>query len=276
MSNAYLRLFRLNNGIMGIVGLLITAFIAAGYNMFDHWLNLLIGAAIVFAFVAGGNALNDYVDVDIDKTAHPDRPLPKGELTPRDAKLCGIGGLVLAVILSAGYAVQGFWIATAIVTLGAVMMIAYELTLKQRGFIGNICIALLTGFVFLFGGGIVGDISQVWVLALLAALVSVGREITKDIEDEESDRESRTTLPMIIGDRKAGAVAAAFFILGPLLSLIPLINGMFGILYLTVLIADLLFIYCAALVFSDPHKSEKTAKIAMFIALISFILGVVI
>ena len=42
----------------------------------------------------------------------------------------------------------------------------------------------------------------------------------------------------------------------------------------TVVIADAIFIYCAAAVFRDPHRAQKFAKIAMVVALVSFILGV--
>ena len=69
--NKYLRLFRLQNGVMGFIGLLIAIFIAAGYDMLDQWVNIVIGGVIVVAFVAGGNSLNDYVDAEIDKA----RPL---------------------------------------------------------------------------------------------------------------------------------------------------------------------------------------------------------
>ena len=69
---------------------------------------------------------------------------------------------------------------------------------------------------------------------------------------------------------------APFYVLGPLLSFIPFFTGLFGILYAVVVVADAIFVYCAVLVFSDPHKSEKLAKVAMFVALISFILGVAI
>lgn len=270
--NKYLRLFRFGNGLMGIIGLLVSVFIAAGYDMADKWLQILIGAAIVMAFVAGGNSLNDYIDADIDRTAHPDRPVPKGELTAKTARNLGIAGLVIAIVLSL---LLG-WLCAALVALCAAMMFSYEVMLKQRGFVGNICIAVLTGAVFLFAGAIVNDLSQVWVLALLAALVSVGREIAKDIEDMESDEGSRTTLPMMLGTKKASVVAAVFFVLGPALSFIPFIYDMFGILYASVVVADALFIYCAITVFKDAHKAEKLAKIAMFVALISFILGVAI
>ncbi len=270
--NKYLRLFRFGNGLMGIIGLLVSVFIAAGYGITEQWFNILIGCAIVMAFVAGGNSINDYIDAEIDKTAHPERPVPMGEISAMTARNLGIGGLVVAVLLSL---LLG-WVCAALVLVCAIMMFSYETMLKQRGFIGNICIAVLTGAVFLFAGAIVGDFSQVWVLALLAALVSVGREIAKDIEDMSSDEGSRTTLPMMIGVKNASVVAAAFFVLGPALSFIPFVFNMFGILYATVILADAIFVYCAVLTFKDPHKAEKLAKVAMFIALISFILGVAI
>lgn len=270
--NKYLRLFRFGNGMMGIVGLLVSVFIAVGYGMADEWLHIIIGCVIVLAFVAGGNSLNDAIDAEIDKTAHPDRPVPMGELTADTARRLGYGGLIVAVILSLLLGP----VAAVLVIICAFMMFAYETMLKQRGFIGNLSIAILTGAVFLFAGAIVGDMSQVWVLALLAALVSVGREIAKDIEDMESDEGSRKTLPMAIGVKNAAIIAAAFFIIGPALSFIPFIYNMFGLLYSTVIIADVLFILCAVKVFNDAEKAEKIAKKAMLIALLSFILGVAI
>ncbi len=272
--NKYLRLFRFENGILGIVGLLVALFIAAGYHMFDHLDVVALGCFIVLSFVAGGNALNDYIDAEIDKTAHPNRPVPSGEISRETAKKCGFGGLFLSSALSLLFLFDDRYYATIMVFACALMMIGYETTLKQKGFVGNICIAVLTGGVFLLAGAMAEDMSHVWTLALLAALVTVGREIAKDIEDEESDKGSRVTLPMKIGNKNAAIVSAIFFILGPVLSGIPFATGIMSHYYMIVVVADALFIYCAYLVFTDSHKSEKLAKIAMFIAMFSFILGV--
>ncbi|MBR4227259.1 MAG: 4-hydroxybenzoate polyprenyltransferase, partial [Candidatus Methanomethylophilaceae archaeon] len=86
--------------------------------------------------------------------------------------------------------------------------------------------------------------------------------------------EGRVTLPMRIGVRNASAVASIFFVAGPALSVAPMIWQSYGVLYYLVLIADALFVYCAYIVFSSPHKAQSTAKKAMFVALIAFILGV--
>ncbi|MDR0309344.1 MAG: UbiA family prenyltransferase, partial [Candidatus Methanoplasma sp.] len=124
--NRFLRLFRFGNGIMGILGVIIAAFMAAGFDIGGHLQNLIISCAVVLAFMAGGNSLNDYIDRDIDRTAHPDRPLPKGEIEPRTALILGVSGLAIASLLSV--AMMSF-IATAIVVVAAALMISYELFL---------------------------------------------------------------------------------------------------------------------------------------------------
>lgn len=257
---------------MGIIGVVIGAFIAVGMDIINFVPNILISCVIVVSFIAGGNALNDYIDREADKIGHPDRPLPKGEIQPVTALRCGIGGLVLACILSLFLeSVE----ATIVVIIAAILMVAYETTLKQRGFVGNITIAVLTGMVFLFGGWVVHNIEANIIIAAMAALVSIGREIAKDIEDMDSDKEFRKTLPMKIGIRASTALAAIFYISGPVLSIYPIIEGMFGQLYYLVFVADAMFIYCAIILFTNATKSQKIAKYAMFVALMAFILGVI-
>ena len=234
--NKYLQLFRTGNAVMGIVGVTVASFMAAGTDMVDQWLNLLISAVVVFMFICGGNSLNDYIDFEIDKTAHPERPIPSGRMERRTAlhvALLMLGGSVVVSFLTIDLE------CIAVVVVACVLMVAYEVALKQRGFVGNVTIAVLTGMMFLLGGAVVGDMADNVVIALMAMLVSVGREISKDIEDMDSDDQSAV--------QTAGQVLLA---------------------------ADAVFLYCAAVVFKDPHRAQKYAKLAMVIALVSFILGV--
>ena len=268
--NRFLQLFRTGNAVMGIVGVVVASFMAAGLDIVDEWVNLIISAVVVFMFICGGNALNDYIDHDIDRTAHPERPIPSGRMerkTALHAALVMLGGAVVVSFLTIDLE------CIAIVVIAAVLMVAYEVALKQRGFVGNVTIAVLTGMMFLLGGAVVGDAQDNVVVALMALLVSVGREISKDIEDMDSD-EGRLTLPMRIGTRNAAALACVFFVAGPVLSVLPMVWHSYGPLYYTVVVADAVFLYCAAVVFSDPHRAQKSAKIAMIVALVSFILGV--
>lgn len=268
--NKYLQLFRTGNAVMGIVGVVVASFMATGLDILDEWVNILISAVVVFMFICGGNALNDYIDHEIDKTAHPERPIPSGRMERRTALHAAIvmlGGSVVVSLLTVDAA------CIVIVMVACVLMVSYEMALKQRGFVGNVTIAVLTGMMFLLGGAVVGDVRDNVIIALMAMLVSVGREISKDIEDMDSD-EGRMTLPMRIGVGKAAALACVFFVAGPVLSVLPMVWESYGPLYYTVVIADAIFIYCAAAVFRDPHRAQKFAKIAMVVALVSFILGV--
>ena len=269
--NKYLRLFRLGNTLIGSIAILIAAFMAAGTSMIDYWMNLIIGFFVVFAFIAGGNSLNDYIDVEIDRTAHPDRPVPSGEITPKQARNVGIIALVVSFLLSL---LTRDLICIAIVGVAVLLMASYEMFLKQRGFIGNLTIALLTGLVFILAGALVGDYTANIAVGGMAALVSVGREISKDIEDMESD-EGRKTLPMSIGVKNASIVAAIFYIAGPVLSWYPIYLDPNNYLYYIVILSDIVFFYCAYKVFSDPHKAEKKAKIGMLLGLVAFILSAV-
>jgi len=269
--NKYLELFRLQNGAIGVIGILASSFIAAGRDVTDHWLNIVIAVAIIVIFMGGGNALNDYIDRDIDVTSHPERPVPSGRMKAEHALYAGCAMLLVSVLMSIV-----FWdaLSIAIVIIACVLMFAYELALKQRGLAGNVTIAVQTGMIFLLGGAIVDNISGVYVLAGMAMLVNIGREITKDIEDMEGDI-GRSTLPMKIGKKNAGIVAAIFFIAGPVLSIWPIIDGMFSSLYLTVIIPDAMFIYASYILFDNPHRAQKVAKFAMLVALGAFILGVI-
>ena len=269
--NKYLRLFRLGNTLIGSSAILIAAFMAAGTSMADHWGNLLIGFFVVFCFIAGGNSLNDYVDVEIDRTAHPKRPVPSGELTAIQARNVGVGMLMASALLSL-LTMDPYCI--GIVVIAVFLMFSYELYSKKRGLIGNITIAVMTGMVFLLAGALVGDWTSNIAVAGMAALVSVGREISKDIEDMDSDI-GRRTLPMSVGVRKASIIASLFFIAGPVLSIYPLIGCPGNYLYYSVILADIVFVYCALKVFSDPHAAQKKAKVGMLLGLLAFILSAV-
>ncbi len=271
LVNKYLQLFRTGNAVMGIIGVTVASFMAAGLDIGDHWQNLLISAAVVFMFICGGNGLNDYIDHEIDRTAHPERPIPSGRMTRETARNVSLAMMVCAVLASF---LTMDAVCIAIVIVAIILMIAYEVALKQRGFIGNLTIAILTGMMFLLGGAVIGDVEANVIVALMAIMVSIGREIAKDIEDMESDEGDRFTLPMKIGVRNASILSCIFFIAGPVLAIQPMIVGTYGPLYYTVIIALVIFVYCAAIVFKDPHKAQKAAKKAMVFALLAFILGV--
>lgn len=271
----YLGLARPLNAGMSAVGVFVGGFVAVGPGAFlDVGVPLALAAAAAASFTAGGNALNDITDRATDAVNHPDRPLPAGRLSVRQAGVFAAAAFALAAALGA---LVNVW-CLAIVLANALLMYAYESGLKARGFPGNLAIAYLVGSLFLFAGfaSYAGDatrLSRVGVLAALAFLTTVGREVAKDIEDMAGDVDRRT-LPQRIGARPAGVVAALAFAGGVALSVVPWSSGLVAPAYAAiVVVADGMFIYAALHSAARPARAQRVAKYAMVVALAAFLAG---
>jgi len=267
--NAYLKLMRPINCVMASIAIILVGIIIKGYSLPNYLWDLILGMLVVFFAVAGGNALNDYYDREVDLINHPERPIPSGKIKAKNALIFGIILFLLALVLSIFINLAAFLI--AVIAEGA--MFLYEAKLKNRGFVGNVTISILVGLVFVFGGAIFNDILKISIFALMAFSSNLGREIVKDIEDMEGDI-NRVTLPKKIGPRDAGIMASIFFLLAVALSPLPYFCLGFSMYYLlTVLISDAIFIYVALIHFKDPTKGQKNAKLAMMIGLLSYLVG---
>ncbi len=267
--NKYLQLFRLGNCVMGVIGLVLATLIAAGTDIQYHLSELVIAGGVVFLFIIGGNALNDFLDREIDRTAHPERPIPSGRMRPGTAARISVAAFMGSVALAVPLPLEAF----AIVVVAITVMLAYEGTTKKMGLVGNLSIAFLTASLFLLGGAVVQRLDATVAIAAMAFLATLGREIVKDVQDMGADVD-RFTLPQRIGARKAGIVASASFLFAVALSFEPYLAGRFGIAYLAaVLVADGIFIYCSGVHFRDPKRGQRWAKIGMFVALIAFLMG---
>ncbi len=265
---ALLKLYRPINNIMAGIAVIAGAFIAAGPDMLGMWQDVLLAFFVVFFFTGGGNALNDYIDRGTDKENHPERPIPSGDMKPPTALHIAIISLAIPLFLGVFINLTSF----LIILLAEVLMISYELRFKSKGLPGNAEIAVLVGLLFLFGAASVGKPERALIFSLMAMLANMGREIVKDIEDMEGDRD-RKTLPKSIGKEMAGMVAAGFFMAAVSLSAIPYGRGFNTAYLLVVSIADVLFFYTAYLAITDARKSQKMAKLAMLVGLIAFLVG---
>jgi geranylgeranylglycerol-phosphate geranylgeranyltransferase len=275
LMKGYVQLLRVRNCLMAVASVLIVALIAAELDWGGiPWFPVMIACAVVFLFMGGGNSLNDYLDRDIDRRVHRRRPIPRGLVRPKSALAFSGGLFVLSVIL----ALWLHYYALIIVLVNLVIMLAYEFKAKSSGLAGNLMISWLTGSIFLFGAMVLyedfpGILDLVLILLLLSFFATLGREITKDIQDVKGDI-GRTTLPMKIGRRKAGYAAIACFGLAIVFSPLPFTFGTFGWLYLLIVIAaDAIFIYAAVSLKKSPRRASGGAKMAMLVALAAFLLG---
>ena len=235
-------------------------------------------APTAFAVVAtvlatgGGNAINDYFDREIDAINRPDRPIPRGAVSPRGALL--FSGLLFAVAVGLTLLLPLFAVAIALTNL--VALVAYTELFKGLPGVGNALVAYLTGSTFLYGGAAVeGNLSPVVVLFALAASATMAREVVKDVEDAAGDREEGLrTLPIVLGRRRALAVAAAFVVAAVVASPAPYLLGTFGLPYLVVLAPSLAVMLGATyLAFESPAVGQRWLKVSMFAAAVAFVVG---
>src|SRR5438128_2417216 len=111
------------------------------------------------------------------------------------------------------------------------------------------------------------------ILAALAFLATLGREIPKHMEDMRGDVD-RHSLPQLLGAKRAGAIAAIVLVLCVALSALPLYLGVLGIGYAILVVpADGMFIYAALHSAANPARSQRVTKYAMILALGAFLAG---
>lgn len=189
---------------------------------------LLIGSTICLA--ASGYVINDYFDTRIDTINRPEKVIVGKTVTKTAASR-------LHQILTALGVAMGLWLAfqAKSYTLGFIIALVpgllwfYSASYKRQFLVGNLVVALnaaLTPLIVVIANNAFltknfeGLISQTpiipilltWILgfAAFAFLSTLIREIIKDIEDIEGDREMESrTLPIVWGIPKAKIVLYA-------------------------------------------------------------------
>ncbi len=270
--NPYLALTRPGNMILTAIAVIAGSFIAAGPEIMDFQIEVAICCVCSMILVGGGNALNDYNDRETDKENHPERPIPSGSISADTASiyaqaLLGSGLLILLFALDNK-------MPFVIALIGILLLTAYENGLKAAGISGNITVGLMSGAVFLFAGMAVNDPGPTLWMFGLAVLATITREIIKDIQDLEGDRDRRT-LPASIGIENSMRVAILFLLIAIGLSYTAMdqFDGMASNAYLggiTLANGTMLFgIYNAKQ--EDYFGGQKNLKQGMGIAMLAFI-----
>jgi len=252
-------------------------------------LTVLLHTFAVMFFMGAGNAMNDIKDADIDRKAHPQRPIPSDRITVADAArftsllwilsvLSHIGGL-----LSFGE-LDAFTIASTVTIyiIAAVLMVTYDHgpATKNKGLIGNSVISLLVGEVILYGGAGVGqlDTSLLWWIFGVVFTTNLAREMVKDCMDMEADEGMRQTLPMKYGKEKV-RMASYVLIMASLVCLyMPFWLGpfAFGQLVLQTPAILMLITLNGPLFKGDDELVAGRIRAAMLLGLIGFVVALVV
>ena len=268
-AQGYLDLARPINAVAASALTFIGSFVSAG----EVDAPIRVGAAVLATLlaVAAGNAINDYFDRDVDAINNPERPIPRGDISPRSALAFSLVAFIGAI--GAAFFLPALAIGIAVVNF--VALVAYTEVFKGTPGAGNALVAYLGGSTFLFGGAAVGNVAPVVVLFALAALSTFTREVIKDVEDREGDAaEGLTTLPVAIGERRALQLAAAVLIVAIFASPVPYLRDSFGLAYLAIVVpADAIMLYAAYAGFENPKRGQSLLKYGMFLAAAAFVAG---
>lgn len=248
-------------GIASAIGLLVA-------DPTPPLVTLLLVSSTVFLITGAGNAINDYFDREIDAVNRPSRPIPSGRMAPGTARTWSFVLFALGCVLAA--MLNGPCLAVA--AISSAVLYLYALSLKGTVLLGNVCVSYLVGSTFLFGGLASGGIGATGVLALLAGLATMGREISKDIEDMEGDsRGGARTLPIVAGKWPSVVLGSALIFAALILSYMPEL----GRVYLVgVTLANVAFAFSImSLLKGDPSRAQRLLKAGMAVALLAFLAG---
>jgi len=271
---AYIRLMRPLNCLLAGVSVFIGGVITGSVGSVP---NLILAVVSAMLICAGGNSINDYFDIEIDKINKPARPLPSGIISPAYAFVFSL------FLFISGFILSFFINITCIIIAGitSVLLYLYSSKLKRTVLFGNAAVALISGLAFVYGGIAVGNISKALIVGIFALLYHFAREIVKDIEDKKGDSSvGSRSFPILYGDKPALLLTTIILIMLIGMTFIPYFLDVFSIYYLIIVVVgvDLFLVYAMISMWTDSginnlRRLEIMMKINMLIGLLAVYVG---
>lgn len=234
----------------------------------DPWgivLRIVAGALLAASLNAYSNSVNQIYDIEVDRINKPQRLLPSGKISMREAWGVALFFLLLALLLAYSVSRQCFVIVLSAAFLTYIYS-APPLRTKSRGILANLTIAIPRGTLLVVAGwATVKSVLQPepWYIGAIFGAYFLGAVTTKDFSDVEGDRIGRCrTLPVIYGVRKAVWMITPFFVL-PFLAVLPgvvwqLFTGNRGALVVLGILLPVWGAYIVYLLIRDPEELHHT------------------
>ena len=239
---------------------------------------LLMVASLFIA--AAGYIINDYFDINIDQVNKPDKMIVEKIINRRWAILFHWIITTLGLLISLYVSFKTSFIVIIVNVLCTLLLWFYSTTFKKKLLSGNIIISLLTAWTVLvlyfavnntyhftlqFPDEIFTAMNRIFKFAVLYAgfafIISLIREVVKDIEDMEGDAKYNCkTMPIVWGVPSSKVFAGVW--------LVVLIGVLFIILFyalqlgwwLTTLYCFLLVILPLALLLRKLYVAQNTPQ----------------
>ena len=290
----YLAILRPNNILLTLFtqGVFMIAASRTSYFNID-WSNIIWPESLLIILTccltaAGGYIINDLFDVETDHVNRPNKRILKRDISHKAA-------IVYYIILTALGQICGYYAGLGIGLFAsaiAVLLYFYSSDLKAMGLPGNSLIAFMSGSVIYIASRGIHEINSAYFAeyAFLAFLLTMARELVKDAEDIEGDKEQGCeTFPILHGTRKTNILSNVILALiviflmtaAYLLSIQPFFNvkstieihsfiyPTFLVLALVPMILKSMWMIGKANNKRDYKKISKWLKLTMLIGLIS-------
>ncbi|MHA2288910.1 MAG: geranylgeranylglycerol-phosphate geranylgeranyltransferase [Promethearchaeota archaeon] len=275
------------NCLMGaltvIIGLLNTRF---GVPLNNLIINLILGAITYIFIAAAGNIINDIYDIEIDKINRPNRPIPRGSISLKQAKGLFFLYLIIGIILSS---LNTLILSLSLINLTLALFFGFIAWVyakwgKKSGFFGNIIVGVSFSIGLVYGAYLNGSIvpPYIFYFFLTAFSLLVAREIIKGCEDIEGDKNQGVkTLAIKIGVKNSRNVAIIFALLAIIFFILPVFTEILNhILFIILMIPGLIEVaYTIFLMLPKELEKENLTKISLFlkvgmlIGLLAFLLA---
>ncbi len=275
MMKVWFSLTRPLNVLITFCAVFIGALITGYITPFSDLLLAMCSAALI---CAGGNVLNDYFDIAIDKINKPHRPLPSGAIERSHA-------LIFASFLMASGLFLSFFItahAVAIACGAVILLISYNAYLKRKaGVLGNLAVSIAGALPIVYGGTAVNHLEAMLFPAAFAFLLHLGREIIKDLEDVIGDRQAKScSIPTRFGPRTSYYIGFIPLLVLVCITPLPFLLRWYSIYYL-IIVTPLVNILLIFSFFYFRKKQDKESlhrlsiilKLGMVFGLLSLIAG---
>ncbi|NPA33586.1 MAG: UbiA family prenyltransferase [Chlorobi bacterium] len=264
----------------------------------DYLFALLVLSVVLIA--AGGYAINDYFDTGVDTVNKPERVVVGIALSRRKALLLHLTLTTLGILI-------GFYVAWKVgrPTLGFFHIISagllwfYSSSYKKTVFVGNVVISLLVALVILLPFfyehqiytqmidpfGLLQHVyiimTRVFVYAFFAFMLTLIREIVKDMEDASGDFQfGIRTMPVVIGITNTKwitgiLIVATIFVLGKIIKYVWDTGNQtlaaYGVAAVLIPLFIALLMLIKAQTKQDFHRLSTLLKMIMFSGILSIL-----
>lgn len=219
MTQALFKMSRPNNLLMIVFAMLAFRFGFAHTTVpadFTQWMQFLGMMVTIVLLTAGGNFINDYFDVRVDRINKPNAVYVETQVKRRVVILAHIVTTTLGILISffVGKSMHSY-LPFVVAIVVSIALGLYTPFFKKRVLSGNLLVSLCIGMIPLWS--VWPHLSNLhigfWTLifSVFAFSVNFSREIVKDIEDVDGDAaENYKTLPVVMGTQTARIYALLF------------------------------------------------------------------